>query len=99
MSPKRFWKLSFYEWSIWVERIKIQHERRNQDRELLIELERNSMALLANINRGKNAEMFTGKDFYKLSYDEVVESSKATGEEMFKALQERFKDKPIRKRG
>ncbi len=75
-------------------------DRRRQDQELLIELERNSMALLANINRDpKKSAPYTGKDFYTLSYDEVVEESKMTGEQMYDLLSERFKNKPIRKRG
>lgn len=99
MSQKKFWKLSFYEWSLWLQRIRVKHERIKQGRELLIELERNSMALLANINRGKNQAPYSGTDFYKISYDEISETVKTTGEDMFKFLQEKFKDKPIRKRG
>lgn len=57
------------------------------------------MALLANINRDpRRSQPFTGKDFYTLSYDEVIEESKLNGEQMFKALNERFKNKPIKKR-
>ena len=99
MSSKKFWKLSFYDWSLWIQRIKTIHVRRKEDKELLIELERNSMALLANLNTGKSQAAYSGTDFYKLSYDQKSETSKATGEEMFKFLNEKFKDKPIRKRG
>jgi len=88
-----------YDWSIWTLRIKVIAEKRKQDKELLIELERNSMALLVNVNRAKNSPTFTGKDFYKLSYDEITETVQVTGEVMMKALEERFKDKPIKKRG
>jgi hypothetical protein len=65
--------------------------------EFLVELERNTMALMANLQRDPNkTSPFSGKDFYKLSYDEVVQESKPTGEEMFKVLSERFKNKPLR---
>jgi hypothetical protein len=72
-------------------------ERRKQDIDLSIELERNTMALIANLTRGKNTPAYHGKDFYKLSYDEVSEEVKVTGEAMFKTLTDRFKNIPIRK--
>ena len=75
----------------------LQNERK-QYHELLIELERNSMALFANAHRGKDAAPFSGRDFYKLSYDEVSEEIKITGEVMYTKLLERFKNIPIRKR-
>lgn len=100
MSSKKFWKLEIYEWSLWLQRIVSLQSKRQQDHELLIELERNSMALLANLNRSANTAAYSGRDFYKLSYDEVVsETDKvitANGEQMFKILSERFKNKPLR---
>jgi hypothetical protein len=95
--PEQFWRLGFYEWTLWANRIRIISERRHQDKELSIELERNTMALIANVNRGKNTPAYHGKDFYKLSYDEVTEEVKTTGESMFNTLTERFKNIPIRK--
>lgn len=56
------------------------------------------MALFANAHRDKNAAPFSGKDFYKLSYDEVTEEIKVTGEMMFEKLNERFKNIPLRKK-
>jgi hypothetical protein len=53
------------------------------------------MALLANLHRTSNTAPYSGRDFYKLSYDEVVQESKVTGEDMYKILSERFKNKPI----
>lgn len=56
------------------------------------------MALFANAHRGKEQAPFAGKDFYKLSYDEIVEETKAmTGEQMFVLLKDRFKNKPLRR--
>lgn len=74
------------------------HDKRRQDRELQIELERGTMALIANITRGKNDPFYVGKDFYKLSYDEVSEEVKVTGEMIYPALVERFKNIPIRRK-
>lgn len=58
------------------------------------------MALLGNVNRDpkQNPTPFKGSDFYKLSYDEITEDVKVTGEMMFERLNERFKNIPIRKR-
>jgi hypothetical protein len=102
MKPKRFWKLEIYEWSLWLNRIVNLQEKRKQDHELLIELERNTMALMANIHRSKDAPIFTGTDFYKLSYDEIVQESdkilKVTGKELFELMNNRFKNKPIRRK-
>jgi hypothetical protein len=98
MSEKKFWKLSFYQWSVWLQRIVLLQERRQQDRELLIELERGTMALLCNIHKDKNTPEFKRTDFYKLSYDQITEEVKVTGEKMFDILNERFKNIPIRKR-
>ena len=98
MSFKKFWKLSLYEWSVKVQRILNIQEKRKQDQDLLIELERNHMALLANIHRGKDQAPFTGKDFYRLSYDEVTEEIKITGEVMYQLMNDRFKNIPIRRR-
>lgn len=70
MSPKKFWKLDFYEWSLWVNRITTIQKKRNQDQELLIMLQRDWFALYANSNKGKNAEAFSPTDFYTLPGDE-----------------------------
>ena len=64
-------------------------------------LERNSMALLANIHRDpKKTPLFTGKNFYRLSHEQIVEETKKmTAAEAMPLLLERFKNKPIKKRG
>jgi hypothetical protein len=98
MSSKKFWKLSLYEWSIWIQRILSLQEKRKQDQELLMELERNSMALFANAHRDQRQPPYSGKDFYRLSYDEVTEEVKITGEMMYKLMTDRFKNIPVRKR-
>lgn len=98
MEEEKFWGLDLYHWSIWLQRIVNLQNKRKQDQELLIELERNSMALLANIHRGKEQAPFSGKDFYKLSYDEVTEDIKITGEIMYQMMTDRFKNVPLRRK-
>ena len=79
--------------------------KRKQDRELLIELERNTMALHANMNRDakQKPEPFTGQDFYVLSYDEIKNAveqvEKLTAQQIHDKMIERFKNKPPRNRG
>lgn len=101
MAPKKFWRLEFYEWTLWIGRITHLQRIRQQEAELLIELERGSMSLLANVYRGKDSPIFKPTDFYKLSYDKVeLEESQqgTTGQELMPVLMERFKNKPVKKK-
>lgn len=84
---------------MWLQRIIHIQEQRKQDRELLIELERGTMALYANLHRDPIAypEPYEGKHFYKLSYDEISEGVRVTGEIMFKLMSDRFKNKPLKR--
>ena len=100
MEPEKFWLLGFYEWTLWIGRITHLQRVRQQEAELLIELERGSMSLLANIYRGKDSPVFKPTDFYKLPYDKVVEEAVGpTGKELMPILMERFKNKPLKTRG
>ena len=97
MEPEKFWELSYYEWSLWLLRIKHQARKRKQDQEVLIELERNSMALMVNLWSKKKV---SGRDFYTLSSDGEEKAGPAiTGEQLMEKMKERFKDKPVKKRG
>lgn len=64
-------------------------------KQLLIELERNTMALLANINTDtKKYGAFTGSDFYPLPYDtkpSKQEAKQLTDEEVMAKVKQRFK--------
>lgn len=88
MEPDKFWRLSFYEWSLWVGRINHLVEERNNDRKLLIELERNSMALLANIHSTKK---YSGEDFYKLPTDIQPKTAGMSDKEVMELAKQRFK--------
>lgn len=104
MKSEYFWKLDLYDWSLWVDRVLGIQQKRKEDHELMILLARNTDALFANANFKKdNGEQFEGRDFYKLSYDEIKEGSdraeRITGKILMSQLMERFKDKPIKKNG
>lgn len=94
MSPKKFWKLSFYDWSLWINRIQNLQKKRNQDQELLIMLQRDWFALYANSNKSKNDEPYDPSDFYTLSTDEKQEKKKivfASAEELEQEMQKRIR--------
>lgn len=96
MSSEEFWRLTWWDWNLWVFRIMEVQKKRRDDAELLIELERNSMALNASVQTGKQ---FTGTDFYKLSFDktDTVVEEKEDIQEAIKRLE--TKAKKIIKRG
>lgn len=89
MEPSRFWNLEYYEWSLWLLRIRSQYERRRHHDEFFIELERNTMVLMAKIHGNKH---ITATDFYTLPYDKPkTETTRKTGIEMWEALPEKLK--------
>ena len=61
---------------------------RDKDRKLLIELERNSMALLANLHSSKK---FTGQDFYKLPSDVQPKTAGMSDAEVMTLVKQRFR--------
>jgi hypothetical protein len=95
MSSKKFWKLSLYEWSIWLLRIKSQQERRRQDIELRVELERTHMELLAAAQGIKKLDgnSFSKYDFFwTLSYDTIPDPViKLSDEETMQKVKQRFR--------
>ena len=99
--PKEFWRLSLYEWSLCVARVNKIRDDKKREENLLIVLEGNTMALHANLHRDPNTTpAYDGRFFYPMSYDDIVEETKkVTGKEMMDFLTERFKNKPIKKRG
>lgn len=98
MPSDEFWNLTWYDWGLWIERIRELRERRLQDIEYGFERARSIMALLANINRDKKqrAMPYQGSDFFKLSYDtKVVQEADP---DLMDRLKKRFGSK-IKKRG
>ena len=88
MRPVEFWELSFYDLSLWSGRIVHLIDERDKDRKLLIELERNSMALLANLHSSKK---FTGKDFYELPSDVQPKTAGMSDAEVMTLVKQRFR--------
>ena len=66
--------------------IHVQNKRRQEDKELSMELTRQFMALFANANKGKNSKTIHPHDFWKLSYDEQMTPSEAPTLEAFEKL-------------
>lgn len=93
--------LTLYDWSLCVARINKIHDEKKRDEDLLIRLEANTMALHANLHRDPNTTPpYDGRFFYPMSFNEIVEETKkVTGQEMMDFLTQRFKDKPVKKRG
>lgn len=73
--------------------------QRRQDRELLIEMFRSSLARYYNWNRGNNPEI-SPEDFWVLSYDKPRTDSEPSGEEKVKVirdLEQRVKQRRLKR--
>lgn len=74
LSPKEFWRLTWYEWGLYCLKLYKDSKRMLAQRELSIDLTRHFMALFANAN---SKEEFKPQDFlWKLSYDDKPEEVK-----------------------
>jgi hypothetical protein len=71
MSPKKFWKLSFYEWSLYALRIRSLINKRKFDHELMIRLSRRMMFVNARVMGSKKGKE---SDFWELDSDKVDEN-------------------------
>lgn len=92
MSPKKFWKLSFYEWSLWLNAIVRDQQKREQDQQLAVILQRDWMALYVNSNTSANAEKLSGTDFYPLPGDEVKKKTEfSTPEQLEQEMKRRVR--------
>jgi hypothetical protein len=71
LSPETFWRLTWYEWGLYILRLYEESEKRNADHEILMALNGDLMALIANVNRDpkKRVNAFSRNDFYKLTFD------------------------------
>lgn len=100
MSTKEFYSCTWYDWSIWVERIHEMEDQRRVDRELLIEMVRSSLTQYYNWNRGSNPPL-SPQDFWPLSYDlPRADNTEPSDEEKIRAITEiAEKVKRRRKRG
>ena len=88
LSIEQFFRLSWYEWSLEIEKVSVRIKRDHDIWEGQASLMRENMALLANINRDskKKGTPFKGSDFIKLSFDkneeEIEKYAKLTPEEV-----------------
>ena len=85
MDAVKFWDLGWYDLSLWIEKIWTDRKKRNEDRELTMEMTRQVLCLFYNANRGSTNPAKMPSDFIKLSYDSA-QDEKPTDED----LQERL---------
>jgi hypothetical protein len=74
LSPKEFWRLTWYEWGLYMMRLYKLNQERLYDRDFRKDLTGQFMALFANANRSKGQRAFRREDFFKLSYDTQLKS-------------------------
>lgn len=78
MTPDQFWELSFYEWSLWVLRIRnVQQQREDQK-----VFWGNWMALYTNVRLKEGVEEVTWEDFYTPAGKQEEHKEKLTPEEL-----------------
>lgn len=96
MPPKRFWKLTLYEWSLCVLQITAKQNRDNANRELAIELWR---TFFSHWLTSKDGRPHDPTELARLSYDAApVEKQKVPADELQKAMEEKFKKRPTRRK-
>lgn len=79
MTSETFWNLSFYEWSMWI--LRIRHIQMQRDEQKIFW--GNWMAFYGNYKQQEGSDLLTREDFYPLSIDERrEEKKKLTPEEL-----------------
>lgn len=99
LTADQFFSLSWYEWSLEVHKVAVSRKRDIERWELDALLARDMMALTYNLAGKTTKKNLEGKDFIKLSFDEVkkeVEHVRMSPEEVErrfgKTLKEKIKD-------
>ena len=85
MSRKEFYSLTWYDWTLWIERIKELDEQRKSDRETLIDIARSSLSRYFNIRYKANIHP---EDIFTLPFDRPREDTEPSREEKIKAAYE-----------
>ena len=88
LSPSEFWELSWYDWGLYLLRLKSQREMEKHKWESDWDRTRVMWATLVNINSGKGKKV-KPSDLIKLSYDELSNEAPPKPGEVL----ERFKKK------
>lgn len=99
LSIERFFQLSWYEWSLEVEKVTIRNKKRHEEWEGHASLTREFMALMAEINRNpkKRATPFKGSEFIKLSFDKDEEEIEKQGSKLTPEQVEKMHPKKLPK--
>jgi len=101
MSLDEFYNLTVYEWLLRLDGY-IRKEKKEIERGWMYT--REILAIIANVNRGKDTPYFKGSDFYELSFDKKdneevdVKKLEVDNTEYFKKMKARFGSK-IKKDG
>ncbi len=95
MSRKKFWKLSFYEWSLWSLKIVGDLEKRIEDKKFFARLARRMMLVSAKVMGAKNVKE---SDFWRLPDDGEEETGKEYTPEEFDAKFEAFLERTKKKK-
>lgn len=66
ISPDEFWNLSWYEWGLYLHRLKVRHEKELRDHNRTWDATRQLWATLVNLNSKKKVKP---QDLIELSYD------------------------------
>lgn len=80
MESEKFFSLAWYDWCLWMERIKKLQQDRLHDHEVIMDLGRRLLSQYWNWNRG-NKGTAEPADFWKLSWDPEVTDTKADPDE------------------
>jgi hypothetical protein len=94
-----FYNCTWYDWSLWLERIKELRERRLQDHELIQDMFRRSLSIYYNWNKGKSNPPVNPEDFWRLSYDKVTDTQSTMTQEELQSIVRKLESKSRRKRG
>lgn len=84
MDPEKFWRLTWYEWGLYMKSFTIHHEKN-------LEQLGSMMAHIANCTAPKKHGNWTRRDFVKLSSDTIVEERRLTLNEAKKLLGSKMK--------
>lgn len=97
LSIEQFFKLSWYEWSLEIEKVNLRRKRDNDKWEQDALLARMTMAVIYNMAGKVSSKHLTGKDFIELSFDKetTVQARVMTPEEVERKFGKNLKD-PIK---
>lgn len=99
MSMEDFYSCTWYDWSLWMNKINNDRRKRLEDHEVIKEMFRSSLSLYYNWNRGDKSAPLTPQDFWPLSYDPAnTDTTPEDGdmdniEETIKRLESKSKNK------